>query len=80
MTDPILAAFEQASRIYCTKCGDDPDILTPAPMHVQSKIVGAETLMVPYWHHVAHQLNDLSLQLTSLREAAIQQSANEPRH
>lgn len=64
--DDVVKAYEKASRIYCEKTGQDPDMLVPSPVQT---ILGANKL-VPVWHFIAHELHDLSLKLVSLKEAA----------
>ncbi len=58
-------AFEPAARIYCTKIGVDPDegVQVPHPLGI------AVAFHVPRWTMEAERLIDLSVMLTSLKEA-----------
>lgn len=62
-----LAPFEAAARSYCAKAGVDPD----ATVKVQHPLVrGAVIDSPPMRHDAAERLIDLSMMLSSLRDAA----------
>lgn len=66
LANPDLAPYEAAARIYCAKTGMDPD----AEMVQRHPHLRGVTVRVPFWHKVAEQMIDLSLMLTSIREAS----------
>lgn len=61
-----LKPFERAARIYCKKNGVDPD----ATRKERHPVIVGMTRDVPHWHEAAERLLDVSLMLSSLREAA----------
>jgi hypothetical protein len=74
-TNPMLKPFERAARIYCDKAGMDPDLKVRMP-HPALEGVHLE---IAQWETVAERLLDVSLMLTSLKEASAQlpQGAND---
>lgn len=68
-----LKPYEPAARLYCSKVGMDPDYVMQAP-HPELAGVVVDT---PFWVIVAEKMIDLSMMLTSIREAS---AANDGRH
>lgn len=58
--------FEMAARIYMKKIGADPDALIPQPHPTLANI----DVRVPAWCFVAQELIDMSMRLSSIREAS----------
>lgn len=69
MSGPIdmgdVKPYEAAARIYCKKMGMDPDMRVPRPHPEIAGIV----VHVRMWEVAAAELIDLSMKLTSLKEA-----------
>lgn len=61
-----LRPLEKAARLYCAKAGFDPDAVAHAP----HPTIVSTVICRPQWTFAAEKLLDLSMQLTSLREAA----------
>jgi hypothetical protein len=70
--DAKLKPYEPAARIYCRKVDMDPDYVVDVP---HPSIAGV-AVATPFWMLVAEKMVDLSLMLTSIREAAT--AANDP--
>lgn len=66
MTPEHLAPFGAAARSYCAKVGVDPDATVKMPHPL---VRGAVIDSPPMWHDAAERLIDLSMMLSSLREA-----------
>lgn len=69
-----LQPFEPAARIYCQKTGMDPDLQLPRPHPTIAGLLEAW----PQWRLIAEQLLDLSLMLTSMREASAKPLIQQP--
>lgn len=67
LTKEQLAHYEVAARLYVERTGGNPEAFFDRP---HPKILGT-TERVRIWHLAAEELHDLSMQLTSLRDAAI---------
>lgn len=57
--------FEMAARIYMKKIGADPNTHIPQPHPTIANVF----VKVPAWCFAAQELIDLSMKLTSIREA-----------
>lgn len=73
LTKEQLAHYEIAARLYCQRIGEDPEVRVPQP---HPTIKGVMTSEGRVWHLAAGKLHDLSMMLTSLRDAATQKDAN----
>jgi len=67
-----LAHYEIAARLYVERTGGNPEGLFDKPHPTIRGVVER----VRIWHLAAEQLHDLSMQLTALRDMAIQKEAN----
>lgn len=63
----MLKHYEVAARLYVERTGGDPEAFFDQP---HPKIAGA-TERVRIWHLAAHEIHDLSMKLTAMRDAAI---------
>jgi hypothetical protein len=68
LTKEQLKHYEVAARLYCERIGENPDERTHAP---HPTIKGVVDNSGRVWHLAAHKLHDLSMMLTSLRDAAV---------
>lgn len=68
LTKEQLKHYEVAARLYCERIGEDPEARVPAP---HATLKGVTDMSGRVWHLAAHKLHDLSMMLTSLRDAAI---------
>jgi hypothetical protein len=66
-TPEHLKPFEAAARSYCAKVGVDPDatMKMPHPL-VRNAVIDSP----PMWHDAAERLIDLSMMLSSMKEAS----------
>lgn len=62
-----LAHYEIAARLYCERIGENPEERIPRPHPEIKGVIDTSTRM---WHLAADKLHDLSMMLTSLRDAA----------
>lgn len=63
-----LAHYEVAARLYCERIGENPEQRIPRP---HPEIKGVVDMNMRTWHLAANKLHDLSMMLTSMRDAAI---------
>lgn len=63
-----LKHYEVAARLYCERIGENPDQRVPRP---HPEIQGVVDTSTRVWHLAADKLHDLSMMLTSLRDAAV---------
>jgi hypothetical protein len=63
-----LAHYEVAARLYCERIGENADERIPRP---HPEIKGVVDMSTRMWHLAADKIHDLSMMLTSLRDAAI---------
>lgn len=68
LTKEQLAHYEVAARLYCERIGENPDARVPAP---HATIKGVIDTSGRVWHLAAEKLHDISMILTSMRDAAI---------
>lgn len=66
-TPEHLIPFEAAARSYCAKVGVDPDATVKMPHPL---VRGAVIDSPPMWHDAAERLIDLSVMLSSMKEAS----------
>lgn len=68
-----LAHYEIAARLYCERIGENPEQRVPRP---HPSIRGVIDTTQRTWHLAAEKLHDLSMMLTSLKDAAEQKAAS----
>ena len=71
-----LTPFEPAARIYCAM-NDQP---ADAMMEVPHPFLLGVQLKRPAWHFPAENMINLSQMLTSMRQAALAEGANDATH
>lgn len=71
LTKEQLAHYEVAARLYVERTGGNPEAFFNAP----HPTIAGTTQRVRIWHIAANELHDLSMKLTSLRDAAIAKDA-----
>lgn len=64
-TEEQLKPYEAAARIYCAKIGADPD----EPIALPHPIIQGAVFSIPTWTDVAERMLDLSVLLSSIRQA-----------
>jgi len=66
ITGELIAAFEKAARLYCTRIGVDPDVAVPQPHPVLQGVMVSKT----FWEITAERMADLGLMLQSMKAAS----------
>lgn len=70
---PNLTPYERAARIFCLKSGLNPD----ATVHLEHPTFHGTMIQTTQWELTAERMYDLSLLMVSMREAAVEQAAND---
>jgi hypothetical protein len=65
---PNLTPYERAARIFCAKSGLNAD----ATVQLEHPTFLGTTVEVKQWELVAERMYDLSLLMTSMRDAAVE--------
>lgn len=67
LTKEALAHYEDAARLYCQRIGENPEERVNKPHPELRGVIDRSTRL---WHLAAEKLHDLSMMLTSLKDAA----------